>query len=180
MNWRVVIAAACLALPAGAWADSHWIVEYSTLTYHVTHPLHHVEGASHEARGKGICQAGQCDFLIAVPVKSFGSEDSNRDLHMIQAVRGGVYPMVIVRSKLPETSTAGSSIKMDLEIQFAGETARYSQVPFQRVGQGSSARITGTIPATIADFKIIPPSLLTVPIKNDIPITVDVTWRQNP
>jgi len=55
------------------------VLEQSTLTYHVSHPLHQVDGVSHAPRGKGVCKDGQCDFLIAVPVKSFDSGDSNRD-----------------------------------------------------------------------------------------------------
>ena len=69
-------------------ADGQWILDQSTLTYHVSHSLHQVDGVSHAARGKGVCHAGQCDFLIAVPVKSFDSGDSNRDLHMLQVTRG--------------------------------------------------------------------------------------------
>jgi hypothetical protein len=57
-----------LGLPTFAQTDSQWVLEQSTLAYHVTHPLHQVDGASHAAKGKGVCQAGQCDFLIAVPV----------------------------------------------------------------------------------------------------------------
>ena len=53
------------------------------------------------AKGKGACHAGQCDFLIATPVKSVDSEDSNRDLHMIKASRGAQFPMVVVRTLFP-------------------------------------------------------------------------------
>ena len=76
MNARILIAvfsaAFVLALPPLATAaDSQWVLDQSTLTYHVSHPLHQTEGVSHAARGKGVCHDGQCDFLIAVPVKSF-------------------------------------------------------------------------------------------------------------
>lgn len=60
---------------------------------------------------------------------------------------------------------------------FAGQTARYKQVPFKLETQGGETHITGTIPAMLADFKIDPPSLLTMPVKNDIPVRVDMTWR---
>ena len=68
--------------------SSQWLLDQSTLTYHMSHPMHEVDGVSHAARGKGICHAGWCDFLIAVPVKTFDSGDTNRDLHMIEATRG--------------------------------------------------------------------------------------------
>jgi hypothetical protein len=33
------------------------------------------------------------------------------------------------------------------------------------------------LPGGPSDFKIDPPSLLAMPIKNDIPVRVDMTWR---
>lgn len=159
-------------------ADTQWVLTQSVLTYHVSHPLHQVDGISHAARGKGLCREQQCDFLIAVPVKSFDSGDSNRDLHMLQVTRGALYPLVTVRTKLPENAAASSTIQADLQIQFAGHTAQYKQVPFQFVTHGNQTRITGTIPTTLSDFKIDPPSLLTMPVKNEIPVKVDMTWQK--
>lgn len=159
-------------------ADTQWVLTASTLSYHLSHPLHQVDGVSHAARGKGLCHNGQCDFLIAVPVKSFDSGDSNRDLHMLQVTRGALYPLVTVRTRLPESASASSTIKADLEVQFAGQTADYKQVPFQLVTQGNQTRITGTIPTTLSDFKIDPPSLLTIAVKNEIPVKVDMTWQK--
>src|ERR1700726_80221 len=177
MNSKMLIVVLLASLPVFAAADSQWILQQSTLTYHVSHPLHQSEGVSHGAKGKGVCHAGQCEFLIAVPVKSFDSGDSNRDLHMIQVTRGAEFPMVTVRTRLPESASTSSTIKADLEIAFAGQTAQYKQVPFQLVKQENEARISGTIPATLSDFKIDPPSLLTLPVKNEIPVRIEMTWR---
>jgi hypothetical protein len=169
---------ALLALtPLLAAADTQWVLSSSTLTYHISHSLHQSEGVSHAARGKGICQAGQCNFLIAVPVKSFDSGDSNRDLHMIQATRGAQFPMVTVRVSLPEPALTASAIHCDVDVEFAGQTAKYHDVAFQTSKAGEGMRITGTIPATLADFKIEPPSLLSIPVKNEMPVRVDMTWR---
>lgn len=176
MKKNILIAVALL-LPALARADGQWVLEQCTLTYHVSHPLHQTEGVSHAARGKGTCHAGQCDFLIAVPVKSFDSGDSNRDLHMLQVTRGAEFPMVTVRTRLPESSATSTTLNVDLEIQFAGQTAQYKQVPFKLETHGGETHIVGTIAATLSDFKIEPPSLLTMPVKNEIPVRVEMTWR---
>jgi hypothetical protein len=178
MNKRILIAFLLLGFPALAQTDSQWVLEQSTLTYHVSHPLHQVDGVSHLARGKGVCHAGQCDFLIAVSVKSFDSGDSNRDLHTLQVMRGGQFPMVSVRTRLSEEASASVTIRADLEIQLAGQTANYKQVPFEKVTQGNETRISGIIPATLSDFKIDPPSLLAMPVKNEIPVRVEMTWRR--
>lgn len=159
-------------------AESQWVLEQSTLTYHISHPLHQVDGISHAARGKGVCHVGECDFLIAVPVKTFESGDSNRDLHMIQVVRGAEFPMVTVRFRLPENAASTGSIHADLDIQFAGQTVTYKQVPFELVMHGNQASVSGTIPAKVSDFKIEPPSLLGIPVKDDIPVRVETTWRR--
>src|SRR6202166_3597230 len=149
---KILIALVFFGLPAFAQTGSQWTLEQSTLTYHVSHPLHQVDGVSHAARGKGVCHAGACDLLIAVPVKSFDSGDSNRDLHTLQVARGGQFPIVSVRTRLSEDASGSTTIHADLEIQFAGQTAKYSQVPFQLMTQGNETRISGTIPAKLSDF----------------------------
>jgi len=177
MNHRILAVCLLLAPAALCGADSQWVLGSSTLSYLVSHPLHESVGVSHEARGKGVCHGGQCDFLIAVPVKSFDSKDSNRDLHMLQVTRGGQFPMVTVRVLLPESELTSATVHCDLEIQFAGQTAHYEQVAFQREAHGNEIRITGTIRATLADFKIDPPTLLAVPVKNEFPIKVEMSWH---
>ena len=177
MPKRILIVFLLLGIPAFGASDSQWILEQSTLTYHVSHPLHQSEGVSHSAKGKGVCHSGECDFLIAVPVKSFDSGDSNRDLHMIQVTRGAQFPLVTVRTRLPEAAATSATIHADLEIQFAGQTVQYKQVAFQLVTEGNKTQISGTIPASLTDFKIEPPTLLAMPVKNEIPIRVEMTWR---
>ena len=164
-------------LPLAGQSSRRWALDQSTLSYHMSHPLHEVDGVSHAAKGKGICQQGRCDFLIAVPVKTFDSGDTNRDLHMLEATRGAQFPMVVVRAHFSEPAGTASTIDADLEVQFAGQTAHYPHVSFQRVAQGGAVRIIGTIPATCSDFKIDRPSFLAVPIKNEIPVHVDTIWR---
>ena len=167
-----------LGLSPVAGGDSQWLLEQSTLTYHVSHPLHESEGVSRAARGKGVCHVGECDFLIAVPVKSFDSGDSNRDLHMVQVTRGGQFPIITLRTRLPESASASATIRADLEIQFAGQTITYKQLSFEQATRDGATRVSGTIPATLAAFKIDPPTLFAIPIKNEIPVHVEMTWRR--
>jgi hypothetical protein len=177
VNKKFLLALLLVTIPRLVAADSQWILEESTLTYHVSHPLKQTEGVSHAAKGKGVCHAGQCDFLIAVPVKSFDSGDSNRDLHMLQVVRGGQFPLVTVRTHLPEDASSLATILADLEVQFAGQTMQYKQISLQHVTKGNDTLIMGTIPLTLSDFKIDPPTLLALPVKNDIPVRVEMKWR---
>lgn len=166
-----------LTIPLFGAGTAQWALEQSTLSYHVSHPLHDTVGVSHAARGKGVCNDGQCDFLVAVPVKSFDSGDSNRDLHMIQATRGAQFPMVTVRTHLAESELQSATLHADIEVEFAGQTAQYKQVPLQRTAEGNTVHLTGAIPAKLSDFKIDPPSLLGIAVKNDMPIQVEMNWH---
>jgi len=177
-NRTFPIAVLLVSLPLAAQTDTQWVLDQSTLTYHMSHMMHQVDGVSRAAKGKGTCHAGMCSFLIAAPVKSFDSGDTNRDLHMLETTRGAQFPMVVVRTSFPESENAASTIEADLTVEFAGQTAHYSQVQFQRTTQGREAHISGTIPATCSDFKIDRPTFLTVPIKNEIPIKVEMTWHK--
>jgi len=176
MTNKILAVLLFLTLPAFARADSQWVLKQSTLTYHVSHPLHEAEGASHAARGKGDCHAGECNFLIAAPVKSFDSGNSNRDLHMLQITRGAQFPMVIVRIRLPEKELESPTIHANLKIWFAGQNAEYKQVPLKRVAKGNQMEVSGTIPLKCSDFKITRPELLAMPIKDEVPVTLDTTW----
>jgi hypothetical protein len=97
---------------------------------------------------------------------------------MLQVTRGAEFPMVTVRTRLPESASAAATVKADLEVQFAGQTAHHQPIAFEIVKQGDETRITGTIPTTLTDFKIDPPSLLTLPVKNEIPARVEMIWIQ--
>ena len=174
---KLAFALLLLAAAMPVRAQNQWVLQTSTLTWHITHPMHEVDGTSHAAKGKGDCSAGTCNFLIAVPVNTFNSGDSNRDLHTLQVVRGAEFPMVVVRTALPQSGLTASTLYADLEIQFAGQTVHYSHVAFERTAHGSDVEIVGAIPATCSDFKIDRPSFLTVPIHNEIPVHVDLTWH---
>ena len=170
----------CLAMSAtiaAASTPAAWVLTASTLTYHVSDPFHQVYGVSHAARGKGVCQKGACQFLAAAPVNSFHSGDSNRDLHMLQVTKGAQFPMVTVRLRLPQSDLNSPRLLCDLQVQFAGQTANYKNVPFDQKISGAEHTISGVVPSTLTDFKIDPPSFLTVPIKNEIPVKVEMSWH---
>jgi len=173
----MLLCALAIAPTANCQADTQWVLEQSTLTYHVSHPMHQMDGISHAARGKGTCNAGQCYFLIAAAVNSFDSGDSNRDLHMVQVTRGAQFPLVVVRTRVPEVPHVSGTNFVDLQVEFAGQTVTYKHVPIQETVNGSEVKITGTVPATCSDFKIDRPSFLTIPISNEIPVKIDMTWR---
>lgn len=174
---RLALLLPLFALPCLAQNTQQWVLDSSTLTYHVTHAVHEAEGTTHSALGKGVCTAGQCDFLVAAQVKSFDSGDSNRDLHMLQIVRGAQFPIVSVRLRLPQSALGQPTLDADMDVTFAGQTAHYSHIALQQVVQNNEHRISGTLPTTLTDFKIDPPSFLAMPLHNEMPVRFELYWH---
>jgi hypothetical protein len=164
-------------------SKGHWKLEKSEITYTVTHPLHVVHGKSLSARGEGVCYPdGICQFLVAVPVKSFDSGDNNRDLHMQEVTRAGLNPLIKVDVEIDRMADqkAPQSLSANVEIEFAGKKAAYPKVPLNVLEwKGDEAHITGTVPLSLKDFDITPPALLTFPIQDRVPIALDMWWTRS-
>ncbi len=155
-----------------------WVLDSSALTYHVTHTLHKVEGTSTASRGKGICDGAGCKFLVAAPVNSFLSGDTNRDSHMLETTRGATFPMVQVSVAMPN-APAGQNFTADLDISFSGQKTTYKAVPFTVVDRPEGKlHFKGVVPLNIDDFKIPAPSLLGMAIKRQVPVDVEMTWKK--
>jgi hypothetical protein len=97
---------------------------------------------------------------------------------MLQVTRGEQFPLVSVRTRLPVTASTSKDIEADLDIELAGQTAHYEHVAFTEAVQRDETHITWTIPLRLSDFKIDPPTLLSLAVKNEVPVLVDMTWHQ--
>jgi hypothetical protein len=115
-----------------------------------------------------VASAPDGSFILELPLGAIAYDQKSKGekVHCIAPAHG---PVTIV--------TAGAA---DLEIQFAGQTGHYQQVPFQLICEGKQTRIAATIPVTLSDFKIDPPALLTRPVRNEIPIRIEMTWHSEP
>ncbi|MCB0371249.1 MAG: YceI family protein [Bdellovibrionales bacterium] len=155
-----------------------WEVKSGELTYHVHFVLKNIEGVSKEVKGKGQCEKKECQFLLAVPVKSFLSGDTNRDFHMLEVTKAPLHPMVTVRLKVPAEWT-GSKIISDVDVQFAGKSKTYKSLAIEVVNQtDQSAEVKGVLPMSLDDFSIEPPSLLGVEIEKKVPVDFTIYWSR--
>ena len=176
--FALLLLAAVPGFGSGPKAD--WKLEKSEITYTVTHPFHVVHGTSTSARGEGTCYPdGTCEFLVAVPVKSFDSGDNNRDLHMQEVTRSGLNPLIKVNVEISGIgrSKAPQKLSADVNIEFAGKKASYPKVKLDLLEwQAGRVHVTGTVPLTLKDFSIPPPALLTVPVHDEVPVKLDMWW----
>lgn len=167
-----------LSLPAmGKLAKADWEVKAGALTYHVSYPLKKVIGVAKNVKGKGHCEAGSCQFLVAVPLKDFQSGDGNRDNHMLEVTKAGTNPMVMVNVKFADSVNAGDQIDAKAEITFAGKSHVYDHITIKSSASGAQVITSGTVPLVLSDFSVERPSLLAIKVDDAAPVDFEITWN---
>lgn len=157
----------------------NWQLKEATTTYKVSHPLKTARGISRSAKGRVRCDKSSCEALLAVDVKSFDSGDSNRDLHMLETVKGALHPVLTVRSRFAPRLAAGGQLTVDLEIELAGQKATVRGVNLQtELLTNRSLKVSGAFIIHLSAFSIERPSLLGISIKDAVPITFNSTWER--
>jgi len=174
-----IFALAVLVFTTSTYAEvlnGQYELKSSKVDYVVKYLIKKAEGSSTSSKGKGECKEKSCDFLVAAPVKSFESKDSNRDLNMLKPTKAEKFPMVIARFKAP--AELAGDYKTDVEIEFAGEKHTYSGVVFKTNGNAQSFHAEGKINVSLNNHKIERPSLLGVEIEDSLPISISADWVQ--
>ena len=167
-----------ICMPALAWAlpKKEWALQSGPLTYHVNYVLKKTEGVSHNVKGKGQCEAGTCEFLVAAPVNSFDSGDGNRDAHMLEVTKGSANPMIVVRTKFSDPQNF-EGLSVDSTIQFAGKEHEYKGIKVTVTGKDGPLHVHGSVPLKLKDFAIEAPTLLGIAIDDSTPVDFDLVWN---
>jgi len=141
----------------------------------VSHPLHQSEGVSHAAKARAFASRPMRfpDRRARQVVRL--RRQQPRPSHAPGHARSRV-PMVLVR-RACRILLRVRDPQRRLEIQFARpdwpSTSRFLQAGDARRAKRTS---TGTIRPRFSDFQNRPASLLTMPVKNDLPGRVEMTW----
>lgn len=157
-----------------AWSDS-WTVESGELQYHVHFVLKEVSGVTKNVKGKGVCDdQGVCQFLVAAPIKSFESGDTNRDLHMLEVTKAAQYPMVSAKITVDNRKVGEAKV----EVNFAGKTKIYEKVAVKVQKKDSHIQIaTGVLPIHLTEFDVERPALLGMKIEDNVEIDFSLALK---
>lgn len=162
----------CLVLSLNVFAKDYR-VESGQAEYTVKHLVKTVKGLSKEIKGKISCsEKGECDFLVAIPVKSFISSDSNRDLNMQTILEISKYPLVTVKGKISEDNFFKSKTSLNVLVNFHGVEKEYP------VDLSAGKTQKGQLTVLLEQHNIERPSLLTVKIDNEVPIDFQIDWTE--
>ena len=162
-------------LPSLAFAED-FMLKSGESTYTVSHLMKKVRATSKELKGKVACQETQCEFLIAVPVKSYVSSDSNRDENMQMTVESGKFPLATAKGKFDrEKFFASGTQTVPAEVTFHGIERTY-QVTFKRIDDST---MDADLNLKLTAHKIERPSLFGVSIDDEVPLSFHLVWEKS-
>lgn len=173
------------AAPAPAPAATVWTVGAgSSVTYHLVHKLHKVDGVSKQVSGKArILPSGQAQVAISVPTESFDSANVNRDAHMKETVEAARYPQVEIKAigegiQVPATFPATIEKTWKAQVGFHG-VQQPLDVPVKLVFE-SATRATATAALTVSldQFKVERPSMMLVKVDDALKIDATVVFTK--
>lgn len=174
---KVLLSFLCLGSTT-AWSLGYdWTLKSSQTTYTVSFPLKTVHGKSSSAKGKGHCENSQCNFLVAVPVKSFDSGDGNRDAHMWETTKAAIYPMATVRFAF-KLEGEPKQVLASVDVEFAGKKNHYSDVPINLKWSKNEVDVQSDLKLLLSAYSVERPTLLGVAISDEVPVHIQGQWTK--
>jgi hypothetical protein len=150
----------------------------ANIHYLVTYLIKKADGESIGAKGKGECKDAKCEFLVAAPIKSFVSKDSNRDLNMLKTTKADKFPLVVAKI-FTTNQIVNNILKANIEIDFVGVKYLYKDINFISNIKDGVLHVEGKFDLILSQHKIEKPSLLGVDINELVPLTIVANWKQN-
>lgn len=157
---------------AGSVLADTWDLQQGIGTYQVKHLVKRVESESKDIKGKIDCPKNECEFLLAVPVKSFTSSDSNRDSNMRDTVESLKYPVASAKGKFPKSDLDKTSWTIPAEVEFHGVKKPYEI----KVSKGDNGKFKASFTLKLDQHKVERPSLFGVKIDDEVPMDFNLTW----
>lgn len=148
----------------------------SQINYLVTYLIKKATGTSKEAKGKGECKES-CEFLVAAPLKSFQSKDSNRDLNMLKVTKADQFPLIVAKLKTKNAFINGQ-LPAEIEIDFSGIKKMYSNILLEISQTPDGFHAEGSFDLLLENHKVEKPSLLGVDIKDIVPVSISADWKK--
>ncbi|MEO5667920.1 MAG: YceI family protein [Bdellovibrionota bacterium] len=154
----------------------NYVLVSGEVSYLAEHSFHETHGVSKSVKGKGTCKEHVCEFLVAVPVKSFDSQNGNRDAHMVEVTKGAEFPLVTVRLNVT-TEPRPQAADLKPTVTFAGITGpmKIETIEVKESPESISVKTSGSF--RLKDFSIPAPSLLGVAVKDVVRIDTDLVWK---
>lgn len=175
-------APAQVAAPAAAQTYSVAAAK-SSLTFHVVHKLHRVDGASKKLEGKArLLPDGKAQIMLRVASDSFDTANVNRDAKLKEVVEATKFPQIELKASGDGITLPAGGGTLDktfkAQISFHGVQKTIDLPVKLTVGADGAVRAQATIALSLDEFKVERPSLMFVKVDDELKIDADVTFQK--
>ncbi len=146
--------------------------EGTTITYRLIHPLHKIEATSREVDCLLTLDPATKDIthvVARVDVMTFNSGNSNRDSHAMEVIDALSYPEAMFTST--SIGQTGDSVQVSGRLTFHGVT-RNVVIPALLQWSKDGLVVHGSLKTSLTAFKIEPPSLLLIPVQDELDFSI--------
>jgi polyisoprenoid-binding protein YceI len=172
------------AARAQAAADYAVDAKSSTLTYHLVHKMHKVNGVSHKLDGKArVTPDGKAQVMLRAPSESFDSGNVNRDAHMKESVEAAKFPFIELKA-LGEGLTPPSTFPTTQKKSFKAQLTFHGvqqvfEIPVELTWESASkVRAQAALTLSLDQFKVERPSLMFVKVDDELKIDAKVVFTR--
>ena len=184
LAWLVLSLSAVTARAQAPGADYSVDPKQSTLTYHLVHKMHKVDGVSHKLEGKArLTPDGKAQVMVRAPAESFDSGNVNRDAHMKETVEAAKFPWVELKALgegLTPPSTFPTTQKKSVKAQltFHG-VQQVLELPVEITWESATrVRAATTLAISLDAFKVERPSLMFVKVDDELKIDAKLIFTR--
>ena len=153
------------------------IKDASTISYHMSHPLHEFDAVSKDVTYQVALDPQATAFASVaaqVDVTTFDSGNSNRDSHAMEVIDALTYPQVTFAST--SIRQGADSVWVTGKLTFHGVTKEVV-IPAAVTWSQNRVDVHGVFQISQTEFKIDRPSLLMIPVADGITFTVATAFR---
>lgn len=175
-------AAAPIAAPAAAQTFAV-VAAKSSLTFHVIHKLHRVDGASKKVEGKvRILPDGKAQVMLRVASDTFDTNNVNRDAKLKEVVEATRFPQIELKASGDGITLPAAGGTLDktfkAQVNFHGVQKTIDLPVKLTVGADGGVRAQATIALSLDEFKVERPSLMFVKVDDELKIDADVMFQK--
>jgi polyisoprenoid-binding protein YceI len=176
----VVVAAAATARAQSPAAELTVVPAASSITYHLVHKMHKVDGTSHKLEGKArITPDGRAQVMVRVPAESFDSGNVNRDAHMKEAVEAAKYPWIELKALAdgvtpPATFPTTQKKTFKAQLTFHGIQQVFDVPVDVTWDSANKVRAATTFAISLDGYKVERPSLMFVKVDDALKLDANL------
>jgi len=173
----MIALAMLLVLAADADAPRTWAVtDASTLSYHLVHKLHSVDGVARAVEGRArLLPDGGVQVAIRARVAAFDSGNANRDAHMQEVTDAARFPFVLFKGVASGVRIEGFPAELQVPLrgvlEFHGVTRELEVTARVRFPSAARAEVEATFPVSLTAHGVERPSLLFIPVDDRLDVT---------